>query len=77
MAKGIREKAGPWTKGCSFSGRTIGKMFSKKKNSGSEHLQLRSKTDLRPRGRNRFPLGKFRLADPTGKLTWEELNSQK
>ena len=77
MAKKVLDKAGPFAKGCSFSGRSIGKMLSKKKNKGSEPLQLRSKTDLRPSGKKRFPLGKFRLADPTGKLTWEELNNQK
>ncbi len=57
---------GPTPKKTKFSGRTIGRMLSKKKNQGSEKLQLRAKNQLKPSGPDRFPdpaYPKYRAAD--------------
>jgi len=37
-----------------------------------------SKNDVKPRGNDRFPNGpKFTSADPSGKLTWAELEAKR
>ncbi len=65
MAKAPIDLRGPWPKGVSFSGRTVGMMFSKKKNQGSERLKLRAKNQLKPTGNKRFPNGKYFHDDGT------------
>ena len=75
MAQTKEEKnASP--KGNRDSGRTLGKLLKKTKGGSSEHRPLRQKNALKPGGRDRFPLGKFHPADPTGKLTWKELEEK-
>lgn len=60
---GPADQKGPWPKGVRFSGRTIGKMLSKKKHQGSEHVQLRTKNQIKPTGKARFPNGKYTYED--------------
>ena len=63
-------------KGDKTSGRTMSKLLARGKTGASESRPLRVKNQLQPKGNARFPEGKFRIADPTGTKTWDELEAE-
>ena len=75
----LHTKPHPPQKGDKTSGRTMGHLMQKMNNrsqSSSESRPLRVKNQPQPRGKNRFPNGKYTLSDPTGTKSWEDLDRE-